>query len=245
MNATPSLHDRRRLVYRQELDGIAWLRLLQTPERDRAIVSLQVLEVSPGDVICMPGQPVTHWLGLLEGLLKVTSEGPYGNPTSLAGVSPGGWLGEGCALRRATHSLQVQALRKSVVAALPIETFHWLLDHSIGFNRFIMSQLNERLVQLTTAREIDRIGNPDIRVARSLAALFNPVLFPGSGQVLRITQQELAHLVGLSRQRVNEALSTLEAQGAIKVEYGGVRVLSLEQLREGRFASAKRHAVPA
>jgi DNA-binding GntR family transcriptional regulator len=51
------------------------------------------------------------------------------------------------------------------------------------------------------------------------------------GEVLRITQQELAYLVGLSRQRVNEALKTLEAQGAIQVEYGGLRVLDLMALR--------------
>ena len=71
----------------------------------------------------------------------------------------------------------------------------------------------------------------DRRVARSLASLFNPVLYPGVGEVLRITQQELAYLVGLSRQRVNEALSALEAQGAIRVEYGGLRVLDLAALR--------------
>ena len=70
-----------------------------------------------------------------------------------------------------------------------------------------------------------------MRVARSLASLFNPVLYPGVGEVLRITQQELAYLVGLSRQRVNEALATLEAQGAIRVEYGGLRVLDLAALR--------------
>ena len=106
-----------------------------------------------------------------------------------------------------------------------------LLDHSIGFNRFVMNQLNERLGQFIAAREIDRLNNPDVRVARSLASLFNPVLYPGVGEVLRITQQELAYLVGLSRQRVNEALSALEAQGAIRVEYGGLRVLDLAALR--------------
>jgi DNA-binding GntR family transcriptional regulator len=57
------------------------------------------------------------------------------------------------------------------------------------------------------------------------------VLFPGVGEMLRITQQELAYLVGLSRQRVNEALSSLQAQGVIRVEYGGVRVLDLSALR--------------
>ncbi|MDB5929390.1 MAG: Crp/Fnr family transcriptional regulator, partial [Polaromonas sp.] len=73
------------------------------------------------------------------------------------------------------------------------------------------------------------------RVARSLAALFNPVLYPGVGSVLRITQQELAYLVGLSRQRVNEALRALEAQGTIRVEYGGLRVLDLAALRSSVF----------
>jgi CRP/FNR family cyclic AMP-dependent transcriptional regulator len=110
-----------------------------------------------------------------------------------------------------------------------------LLDHSISFNRFVMNQLNERLGQFIAAREIDRMTNPDIRVARSLAALFNPVLYPGVGEVLRITQQELAYLVGLSRQRVNEALTALAEQGVIRVEYGGLRVLDLQALRSRIF----------
>lgn len=79
------------------------------------------------------------------------------------------------------------------------------------------------------------MSNPDIRVARSLSALFNPVLYPGVGDVLRITQQELAYLVGLSRQRVNEALTTLSDQGSIKVEYGGLRVMDIDALRTRNF----------
>ena len=121
------------------------------------------------------------------------------------------------------------------MAGLHVDTFHWLLDHSIAFNRFVMNQLNERLGQFIAAREIDRMTNPDIRVARSLASLFNPVLYPGVGEVLRITQQELAYLAGLSRQRVNEALNALEAQAVIRVEYGGLRVLDLQALRSKVF----------
>jgi CRP-like cAMP-binding protein len=134
-------------------------------------------------------------------------------------------------LKRETYRYNVLALRKSLVAGLPADTFHWLLDNSIGFNRYVMWQLNERLGQFIAAREIDRISNPEVRVARSLAALFHPGLFPGVGQVLRITQQELAYLVGLSRQRVNEALAILQDRGQIAVEYGGLRVLDLDALR--------------
>ena len=147
----------------------------------------------------------------------------------------GGWFGEGTAIKREIYRYNIQALRKSLVAGLHVDTFHWLLDHSIGFNRFVMNQLNERLGQFIAAREIDRLNNPNIRVARSLAALFNPVLYPGLGPVLRITQQELAYLVGLSRQRVNEALTTLAAEGAIAVEYGGLRVTNLQALRTALF----------
>ncbi|MDB5753341.1 MAG: Crp/Fnr family transcriptional regulator, partial [Ramlibacter sp.] len=100
---------------------------------------------------------------------------------------------------------------------------------------FVMNQLNERLGQFIAAREIDRMTNPDVRVARNLAALFNPVLFPGVGEMLRITQQELAYLVGLSRQRVNEALASLQEQGIIQVEYGGVRIFDLQALRTSVF----------
>ena len=54
--------------------------------------------------------------------------------------------------------------------------------------------------------------------------------------MLSITQQELAYLVGLSRQRVNEALSALAAEGSIRIEYGGLRVLDLGALRTQVFA---------
>jgi len=127
-------------------------------------------------------------------------------------------------------------LRRSLVAGITVPTFDWLIDRSIGFNRFIMRQLNERLGQFIAAREIDRLSDPDVRVARSLASLFHPVLYPGVGDLLRITQQELGYLVGLSRQRVNQALRTLQAVQLIRIEYGGVRVLDLEGLRRYRPA---------
>ena len=197
---------------------------------------MKVSEALPGDLVCRTGRPVTYWFGVVDGLLKMSSDGADGQTMTFTGVPPGGWFGEGTALKREPYRYNIQALRKSVVAGLPVDTFHWLLDHSIAFNRFVMDQLNERLGQFIAAREIDRMTNPDARVARSLAALFNPILYPGVGEILRITQQELAYLVGLSRQRVNEALSTLQSQGVIRIEYGGLRVMNLEALRSSIFS---------
>jgi CRP/FNR family transcriptional regulator, cyclic AMP receptor protein len=234
-----TLHQRRRKPTADELQGIPWLHLLQSEERVRAVAALLVGDAAPGDYVCRVGKPVTYWFGVVEGLLKMSADNAQGLTMTFTGVPPGGWFGEGTALKREPYRYNIQALRKSVVAGLPVDSFHWLLDHSIGFNRFVMNQLNERLGQFIAAREIDRMNNPDLRVARSLAALFNPVLYPGVGEVLRITQQELAYLVGLSRQRVNEALTTLQAQGTICVEYGGLRVLDIVALRSGIFGDKK------
>ncbi len=214
-----------------ELAEMAWLQALLPNERERALADLKVVQVEVGELLCRVGRPVTYWFGVVDGLLKMSNDTAMGVPITFTGIAPGGWFGEGTVIKRETYRYNIQALRKSVVAGLSVETFHWLLERSLPFNGFIVQQLNERLGQFIAAREIDRLGDPDARVARSLAALFHPILYPGVGSLLRITQQELGYLVGLSRQRVNEALKRLDERGAIRVEYGGVRVLDLERLR--------------
>ncbi|HEY2978026.1 MAG TPA: Crp/Fnr family transcriptional regulator [Burkholderiaceae bacterium] len=214
-----------------ELAGVPWMTTLTPDEAAVAAANMRVLRAESGEFLCRVGRPVTFWFGLIDGLLKMSNDSAIGMPITFTGVPPGGWFGEGTCLKHEPYRYNIQALRKSVVAGITVPTFDWLLDRSIGFNRFVMRQLNERLGQFIAAREIDRMSDPDVRVARSLAALFHPVLYPGVGLLLRITQQELGYLVGLSRQRVNQALQALEQAQLIRVEYGGVRVLDLEALR--------------
>ena len=235
MASLPSLHARRRLLTDDELDGVPWLRPLTADERDRVAPQLRIGDAEPGELICRRGRTATYWFGVVDGLLKMSTETADGHTITYSGLTAGGWFGEGTVMKREPYRYNVQALRKSLVAGLPVDTFHWLLDHSIGFNRFVMNQLNERLAQFIGTIEADRTPSPEQRVARNLAALVNPVLVPGVCEMLRITQQELAYLVGLSRQRVNEALKTLAAQGVLQIEYGGLRILDLGALRTRYF----------
>jgi CRP-like cAMP-binding protein len=225
------LRQRARPATDSELDAVPWLQLLETAERARAARDLRVAEAASGEFVCKIGRTPNFWFGVVDGLLKMSNDSSLGAPITFTGVPPGAWFGEGTLLKRERYRYNIEALRKSAVAGLPVQTFEWLLERSIPFNRYVMNQLNERLSQFIAAREIDRITDADTRVARSLASLFHPVLYPGVGRLLRITQQELAYLVGLSRQRVNEALQQLQREGAIQIEYGGVKVLDLEHLQ--------------
>ena len=238
MASSPSLHARRRLLTDDELDGVPWLRPLTADERDRVAPQLRIGDAEPGELICRRGRTATYWFGVVDGLLKMSTETADGHTITYSGLTAGGWFGEGTVMKREPYRYNVQALRKSRVAGLPLDTFQWLLDHSLGFNRFVMNQLNERLAQFIATIEADRTPNPEQRVARNLAALANPVLFPGVGDLLRITQQELAYLVGLSRQRVNEALKHLATAGVLQIEYGGLRILDRAALRTRHFGDA-------
>jgi CRP/FNR family transcriptional regulator, cyclic AMP receptor protein len=225
-----NLIQRQRPPTEQELLAIPWLALLSKSDYDYVLPEIKVTLADEGDVICRVGRPVTYWFGVIEGLLKMSRDSAEGKTMTFVGVPTGGWFGEGTALKREPYRYDISALRKSVVAGISIEAFHWLGDHSIAFNKYLMRQLNERLSQFIAAREVDRISNPEQRVARTLAGLLNPTLYPKIGNSLAITQQELAYLVGLSRQRVNVALKALEAQGTIRLEYGGLTVPDLRKL---------------
>lgn len=68
------------------------------------------------------------------------------------------------------------------------------------------------------------------RLARTIAWLFNPVLFPGTREELEIDQQELAELCGLSRQATNKALQALCEEGLISCNAGRLRIRDFEAL---------------
>lgn len=211
--------------------GSIWARSLAPDQVERVLAETVERAVPAGGYVCRKGEPVTHWIGVAEGLVKLGTVSQEGKSATLTGVAAGGWFGEGSLLKTEPRRYDVVALRDSRVALMPRATFNWLLDSSIGFNRFLLIQLNERLAQFIAMLEYERLLDPDARVARCLSWLFNPHLYPGIGHRLAISQEEIGFLSGVSRQRVNQALQVLEKAGLLRIEYGGVTVLDVEGLR--------------
>ncbi len=208
-----------------------WTRSLSRDQLARVEAETQVRDFPAGAFVCRKGEPVEHWVGIVDGLVKMTSVNPQGKTTTFTGVTSGGWFGEGSLLRDEARKYDIVVLRPTRVALMPRSTFQWLLDTDIGFNRFLLMQLNERLAQFIGMVENERLLEPDARVARSLAAFFNPVLYPEQATEVQISQEELGYLSGVSRQRVNQALQVLEKASLIHIEYGRIRILDLEGLR--------------
>lgn len=215
----------------EALSKSIWASSLTSEQRTRVEADLIERHVPAGGFVCRKGDPVDHWMGVTDGLLKMSSVSPEGKTVTFTGMLAGGWFGEGSLLKTEPRRYDVIALRDSRIAALPRATFNWLLDNSIPFNRFLLLQLNERLGLFISLVEYDRMLDTDARVGRCLAALFNPYLNPGIGRNLQISQEEIGYLCSTSRQRTNQALQVLEKQGLLKVDYGSITILDLDRLR--------------
>ncbi|MES2258814.1 MAG: Crp/Fnr family transcriptional regulator [Pseudomonadota bacterium] len=187
--------------------------------------------VPKGGFVCHKGEAVENWVGIIAGMVKMNNFSPSGKSVTFTGVPPGSWFGEGSLLKAEPRKYDAMALRDSRIARLPAATFHWLLDTSLPFTRFLLMQLNERLGQFIGMVENERLLDVDTRVARCLASLFNAHLYPGVDPLVHISQEEIGLLSGASRQRANQALQVLEKHGLLRLDYGGIRILDLEGLR--------------
>jgi CRP-like cAMP-binding protein len=222
----------RMMVSRDYLKRVAaWSRQLAEAEIEIARAGIVEKSFKANEFVCMRGDHFEYWMGVVTGLVRVGTVSRSGKAVSFTGLTAGAWFGEGTVLKNEARRYDVVALRDTRLAIMDRTTFLWLFENSVAFNRFLVGLLNERLSQFMALLEYGRMLDPTARLARSIASLFNPVLYPDVTPHLEITQEEIGALSGMSRQNANRCLQTLEKQGLLRLEYGGVTVVDLEQLR--------------
>ncbi len=209
----------------------AWSRDLSEREIEIARAGISERSYRANEYIFMRGDDFEYWTGVVTGLARMGIVSRGGKAASFAGLTAGAWFGEGSLLKNEARRYDVMALRDTRLALMDRKTFVWLFENSVAFNRFLVNQLNERLGQFIAFLEYGRTLDATARLARSIASLFNPILYPEGTRHLEITQEEIGALSGISRQNANQCLKRLEKDGLLRLEYGGVTVVDLERLR--------------
>jgi CRP-like cAMP-binding protein len=208
-----------------------WAKSLNPEELDRVIGESFERHIAVGGCAVRRGEPAELWFGVIDGLVKMSVSLPDGRLSTFTGVTAGGWAGEGSLLKVGQWRYDGIAVRETRIACVPRHSFERLVSTNLAFNRFLLTQLNARLSLFVGLVEYDRLLGPDARVARCLASLFDPDLYPRAGNFVRLSQEEIGLLSAVSRQRANEALHELERAALLRVEFGGVTVLDLPGLR--------------
>lgn len=197
---------------------------LQRLQRD-----LQIQSFDAGSVVRRRAEPTHQWVGVFSGLLLLRGNGE--RPSGSNAVAPGGWVGEDSLVGAQPWPADLVALRRSHLGFLPADTYFWLRERSLGFNHMLLARLEQRMRLCREQLRAGRPGSADERVAQALLMLFDPLLHPAVGQLLRITQEELAEICHLSRQRVNQALQRLSSLGQLRLRYGGIELVAPQSLR--------------
>ncbi len=174
-----------------------------------------ILAEQPGEVVYV----------ILAGTVKVHIEQLNGRDVILSILGRGDTLGEMSLIDSAGRSASVVTLEDSLMLWMDSETFQYMLDHFPPVARNLVRILSAR-VRLSD-QLIQALATLDVsgRVARQLlafaekygqAAAGGDVLIP-----IRLSQGDIADLVGASRKRVNQSMVLFREQGLISIEPNG------------------------
>lgn len=230
---TPSSSSSARILAAQ-----SWFTRLPLATQQQVSDSLVQTSGKKGDVMLPAHTGVAGTYVVASGLVKLQSVSVQGRSSTFLGVACGDWFGEGSALKTEPRQYEVVALRDTELLCLPRAEFEQLRATSIEFNQFLVSQLNLRVSQAMALIEAGRLRTPEQRVALSLSRLFW-----SRSRKVSLSQDELANLVGVSRQTVNRALRTLAQHGLVTLEFGRVDIPDDEALTRFIFATTD-HPAP-
>ncbi|MEY2619794.1 MAG: hypothetical protein RL522_2796 [Pseudomonadota bacterium] len=217
---------------RKFLEASPWMAGLTPAQAERVQRETIARTYETGATVCARGTPSAHWIGVVQGMLKVETITAGGKSASFIGVSAGAWVGEGAVIKGELRPYDIVAIRESMVAFMPRTTFQWLMQESHPFSGWLIGQLNARLGHFIAMVQSLRLNDTKAQVAYCLASLFNRDLYPGTSSQLEISQEEIGRLSGVSRQIANRALHEMQDAGILRIGYGSIEVLNLAALRE-------------
>lgn len=182
-----------------------------------------------GEVVFYKGDTEGTFFLITSGRVKICVTTPDGRESVIAILSPGDCFGELAALDGEPRSADAVAMEDTEAWCLAKEDFSGLLERSPRLARQIIAVLARRLREtdehFTDLVFFDVFG----RVARKLLELADSqgVTTPRGVEIpFRLTQQDLANLVGTTRESVNKALRFYSNRGYIKVGGGRINIVS-------------------
>lgn len=212
------------------LERWPWYLALPVELRLLVLKTAFVRSAAAGDYIAKAGEPSAHWYGLIHGFLQMYVLGSSGGETTLHCMREGEWGGEGSLLKKELRRYDLRSLTASRLCMIPAQTFEVLRQTSIEFNHFLCDNMNERMGKFVGMLEASRLRSPETRLAQALLMLADHKV--DDAQELFIPQQELALICGLSRQRVNAAISEFKRQALVHSEsQKGALIVRVPDLR--------------
>jgi len=210
-----------------------WFSRLSQPLREAILSRAVVRRLHDGAILSARGAPAEEWCGVARGAVRVSSVSLSGKQVTLTYVEPGTWFGDISLFDGMPRTHDAHAHGETTLLVVRRPDFKDLLanhvelyDALLRLNCRRLRLLFDAVEDLNTRPLSARLAKQILLLARSYGVEHGEEIRIG----LQLAQEDIAQLLGASRQRVNQELKGFERDGAVRIEPTRLVVLSKDKL---------------
>ena len=221
---------------REAINGGRWFSTLSPSLKHDILRCAYVKRYKDGELIAARGESPEEWIACAKGAVRVSSTSISGKQITLTYLEPGIWFGDVAIFDGDRRTHDAYAHDDTTILCVARADFKKILA--------IHTELYEALLRLHARRIRQLFGLVEdlntlplrARLAKQLLHLVRSYGVPSLSNTnevrigLQLAQEELAQLLGASRQRVNQELKSMEREDAIRIEPGGLVIRDRELL---------------
>ncbi len=222
---------------REAINSGRWFASLSPSLRHDILRCAYVQRYRDGELIAARGDPPTDWCAVARGAVRVSSTSISGKQITLTYIEPGIWFGDVAIFDGDRRTHDAYAHGETVLLCVARGDFQKILQSHVELYEALM-RLQARRIRLLFGLVEDLNTLPlRARLAKQLLHLVRSYGVPCLAETddvrigLQLAQEELAQLLGASRQRVNQELKAMERDGSIRIDPGGLVVRDRDGLK--------------
>ena len=221
---------------REAINAGRWFSSLSPSLRHDILRCAYVKRFKDGALICARGEVPEEWFACARGAVRVSSTSITGKQITLTYVEPGIWFGDTSIFDGDRRTHDAYAHGATTLLCVAKADFKRILATHTEFYEAMLWLAARRIRQLYGLVEDLNTLPLRARLAKQLLHLARSYGIPSlaNGEEIRIglqlAQEELAQLVGASRETVNKSLADFVSRGWIRLEGRAVTLLDVDRL---------------
>lgn len=209
----------------------AWFRAAPAAMQAQLIEAGRVERLAAGQRLFTRGDSDDGLYCVLDGVMRIGAASSAGKEALLAVIEPVNWFGEIALFDNRPRTHDAYAERDSELYHVPRAALAALLERTPAYWHLFGLLLTQKLRLAFDAIEEAALLPAAQRVARRLLLMAGGYGEPGElRRVLKVPQEDLAMMLALSRQTINQVLKQFETQGALKLGYAEIEITDARKL---------------
>lgn len=209
-----------------------WFGHLPADLQHSLLAAARVRTLTAGQFLFKRGDPPCGLYAVLEGAVRISAVNAQGKEAVLSLVETPYWFGEICLFDNLPRTHDALATGPCTLAQVPQAAMFGILERHPAYWRDVALLMSHKL-------RLSLINIEQMSLMPASARLAHRLLMIAQGygertqarRVLQLPQEDLAAMLGLSRQTTNSLLRALEQQGVLGLSYGAIEILDLNGLR--------------